>query len=142
MKATLAALAVAAALVAAAALSGCALFGTSKAERVLRFQTDLNESRQYAYQNFDPAIGDYLSLSTQNPNYTWDEWFPPADWPDTTQYRITVQDTAGDSLTATVEGPVDFGGPRTLTIGVVRLGLDWYINRLELSGHLPPLIVQ
>ena len=127
---------------AAAALSGCAVFGTSKAERVLRLQTDLNESRQYAYQNFDPAIADYVTLATRNPNYTWDDWFPPTDWPDTTEYRITVQDAAGDSITATVEGPADFGGPRTLTVGLVRLGLDWYITRLELSGRLPPLIVQ
>ena len=49
---------------------------------------------------------------------------------------------AQDSLTARVTGPVDFQGPQTLTVGLVRIGLEWYINRLELSGEVPPLIVQ
>jgi hypothetical protein len=131
-----------AALTAAAILTGCAIFGTSKAERVMRLETDLNESRACAYQNFDPAIADYLTLATQNPNYTWNVWFPPAEWPETTLYSITVEDTSADSLTATVDGPADFGGPRTLTVGLVRMGMDWYINRLELAGHVPPVIVQ
>ena len=130
------------ALAVAAVLGGCAIFGTSKAERVMRLETDLNESRQYAYQNFDPAIADYLALATQNPNSTWDDWFPPAEWPETTLYSIGVQDTGTDSITATVNGPADFAGPRTLTVGLVRLGMDWYISGLELSGHIPPVIVK
>jgi len=130
------------ALAVAAALSGCAIFGTSKAERVMRLETDLNESRQYAYQNFDPSINDYLTLATQNPNYTWDDWFPPAEWPETTLYTISVEDTGTDSITATVNGPADFAGPRTLTVSLVRVGLEWYISGLELSGHIPPVIVK
>jgi hypothetical protein len=122
-------------------LAGCAIFGTSKAERVARLEADLNESRQFAYQNFDPSIADYLTLATQDPSQTWDQWFPPAEWPETTQYTLSVQDKSTDSITATVNGPADFNGPRTLTIGLVRIGLDWYINRLELSDEVPPLIV-
>jgi hypothetical protein len=129
-----------AALAAAAILTGCAIFGTSKAERVMRLETDLNESRQFAYQNFDPDIADYLTLATQNPIYTWNVWFPPAEWPEATLYSITVKDTSADSLTATVDGPVDFGGPRTLTVGLVRIGMDWYIDRLELSGYALPIV--
>jgi hypothetical protein len=128
------------ALAVAAALSGCAIFGTSKAERVMRLETDLNESRQYAYQNFDPSINDYLTLATQNPNYTWDVWFPPAEWPETTLYTISVEDTGTDSITATVNGPADFAGPRTLTVSLVRVGLEWYISGLELSGFALPIV--
>jgi hypothetical protein len=130
------------AFAAAVAISGCAIFGTSKTERVARFETDLNENRQFAYQNFDPAIADYVTLATQSPNYTWDQWFPSAEWPDTTKYVIEVQDVGSDSIKARVTGPAEFLGPRTLTVGLVRLGLEWYINRLELSGEVPPLIVQ
>ena len=128
------------ALAVAAALSGCAIFGTSKAERVMRLETDLNESRQYAYQNFDPSINDYLTLATQNPNYTWDVWFPPAEWPETTLYTISVEDTGTDSIRATVNGPTDFAGPRTLTVSLVRVGLEWYISGLELSGFALPIV--
>jgi len=128
------------ALAVAAALSGCAIFGTSKAERVMRLETDLNESRQYAYQNFDPSINDYLTLATQNPNYTWDVWFPPAEWPETTLYTISVEDTGTDSIRATVNGPADFAGPRTLTVSLVRIGLEWYISGLELSGFALPIV--
>ena len=62
-------------------------------------------------------------------------------WSDTTKYVLEVQDTSPDSLRARVTGPVDFAGPRTLTVGLVRIGLEWYINRLELSGTYA-LIVQ
>jgi hypothetical protein len=134
-----------AALAAVAVLTSCALFGTSKAERVARLESDLNEGphgRQYAWQNFDPSIADYWDLAALPPSQTWDDWFPPAEWPDTTKYVLDVQDVGSDSLTARVTGPVDFAGPQTLTVGLVRLGMDWYINRLELSDELPPLIVQ
>ncbi len=125
------------AFAAALALSGCAIFGTSKAERVARLEYDLNGgywSRQYAYQNFDPSIADYVKLATQPPTQTWDDWFPPTEAPDTTPYALEVQNIGPDSLTARVTGPVDFGGPQTLTVGLVRLGLDWYISSLQLSG--------
>ena len=124
----------------AIALIACAPFGTSKAERVARLETDLNESRQFAYQNFDPlTTTDYLTLATQNPNYTWDQWFP-LEASDTTKYVLEVQDVGSDSLEARVTGPVDFAGPRTLTVGLVRIGLEWYINRLELSGYALPIV--
>ncbi len=132
-------------IIASLALAACAPFGTSKAERVARLEFDLNggqQSRQYAYQNFDPnTTTDYNYLATQNPNQTWDLWFPPGELSDTTQYVLEVQDTDSDSARVRVTGPVDFGAARTLTVGLVRIGLEWYINRLELSGEVPPLIV-
>ena len=136
--------AILAALAAAAVLAACAPFGTSKAERVARLEADLNDSqsRQYAYQNFDPSILDYANLAGWPPSQTWDDWFPPAEMSDTTKYILEVQDTSPDSASVRVTGPVDFAGPRTLTVGLVRIGLEWYINRLELSGEVPPLIVQ
>jgi len=116
------------------ALISCAPFGTSKAERVMRLENDLNESRQYAYQNFDPATTvDYTDLATLPPSQTWDDWFPPTEMSDTTKYVLEVQDVDSDSVRARVTGPVDFPGPQTLTVGLVRIGLEWYINRLELS---------
>ena len=126
--------AILAALAAAAVLAACAPFGTSKAERVMRLENDLNESRQYAYQNFDPATTlDYTDLATLPPSQTWDDWFPPAEMSDTTKYVLEVQDTSPDSASVRVTGPVDFPGPQTLTVGLVRIRLEWYINRLELS---------
>jgi len=123
-----------AALATAAVLTACAPFGTSKAERVMRLENDLNESRQYAYQNFDPATTvDYTDLATLPPSQTWDDWFPPTEMSDTTKYVLEVQDVDSDSVRARVTGPVDFPGPQTLTVGLVRIRLEWYINRLELS---------
>jgi hypothetical protein len=129
------------AVAAALSLTACAPFGTSKAERVMRLENDLNESRQYAYQNFDPATTlDYTDLATLPPSQTWDDWFPPAEGYDTTKYVLEVQDVGPDSLRARVTGPVDFFGPRTLDASLVRIGLEWYINRLELSGYPAPIV--
>jgi hypothetical protein len=126
------------------ALASCAPFGTSKAERVARLEFDLNggvQSRQYAYQNFDPATtADYVDLATRPPSQTWDDWFPPTEWPETAEYVLEVQDVGSDSLTARVTGPADFEGPRTLTVGLVRVGMEWYINRLDLSGYILPIV--
>jgi hypothetical protein len=118
-----------------ALLAGCALFGTSKTERVMRFEYDLNHNRRYAYQNFlESATTDYVSLATQDPAYTWNGWFPPAEWPETSEYAITIDDTSSETVQATAAGPSDFGGPRSLTFGMVRSGIYWYIERLTLSG--------
>jgi hypothetical protein len=115
-------------------LGGCALFGTSKTERVMRFETDLNENRQFAYQNFlESATTDYSLLANSDPVATWDQWFPPAEYPDDTLYTFTVEDTTSDSVTATVTGPAEFTG-NTLVFGMVRDGLYWYIERLTLDG--------
>jgi hypothetical protein len=116
-------------------LAGCAPFGTSQAERAARLEYDLNHSRRYAYQNFlQSATTDYVTLATQNPIYTWDKWFPPAEWPETTEYTISVDDVSGGTVQATVSGPSDFGGSKSLTFGMVRSGLYWYIEKLTLEG--------
>lgn len=116
-------------------LGGCALFGTSKAERVTLFENDLNGNRQFAYQNFlAAATADYSFIANTDPVATWDQWFPPAEYPDETPYAFTFEDTTTDSVTVTVTGPVGFGGPKTLVFGMVRDGLYWYIERLTLDG--------
>ena len=116
-------------------LASCALFGTSKTERVMRFETDLNENRSFAYQNFlESATTDYAKLAYQTLSVTWDFWFPPAEWPETTEYTITVEDVATDSVTATVTGPTDFGSAKTLVLGMVRVGIYWYLEKLTLDG--------
>jgi hypothetical protein len=37
---------------------------------------------------------------------------------------------------ATVFGPSDFGGSKSLTFGMVRSGLYWYIEKLTLEGSV------
>jgi hypothetical protein len=131
------------ALAAAIALSSCAPFGTSKAERVARLEFDLNggyQSRQYAYQNFDPdTTTDYVDLATLPPSQTWDDWFP-LEALDTVKYSLEIQDISSDSVKVRVTGPAAFEGPRTLDIDMVRIGLEWYINRLQLSGYALPIV--
>ena len=118
-------------------LAGCAPFGTSQAERAARFEYDLNHNRRYAFQNFlQSATTDYVTLATQNPVYTWDVWFPPAEYPETTEYTIVVDNVSGGTAQATVSGPSDFGGSKSLTFGMVRSGLYWYIEKLTLEGSV------
>ncbi len=116
-------------------LGGCAPFGTSQAERAARFEYDLNHNRSFAYQNFLPsattAYNDLVGLPLTE---TWNQWFPPADWPETTEYTISVDDVSGETVQATVSGPSDFAGPKSLTFGMVRSGLYWYIEKLTLEG--------
>jgi hypothetical protein len=101
----------------------------------MRFEYDLNHNRQYAYQNFlESATTDYVSLATSNTAYTWDKWFPPTEWPETAEYTITIEDVSGETVQATVAGPSDFGGAQSLTFGMVRSGIYWYIEKLTLSG--------
>ena len=118
-------------------IAGCALFGTSQAERVALFEYDLNLNRRYAYRNFlQSATSDYVTLATQNPIYTWNVWFPPAEYPDTTKYTISVDEVSGETVEATVSGPSDFTGPKSLTFGMVRSGIYWYIEKLTLDGSV------
>jgi hypothetical protein len=122
-------------LASALLLGSCALFGTSKTERVMRLEADLNGNRAYAYQNFlESATTDYVTLATQSPVYTWDQWFPPANWPETTGYTFTVEAVTPDSVTATVTGPSNFGSAKTAVFGVVRAGIYWYLEKLTLAG--------
>ena len=91
--------------------AGCAPFGTSKRDRVLRFEADLNESREYLYQNFlESETVQYATIRDSDTTYTWDEWFP-VDFPQTGTYTITLDSFFGDPLDATVEGPEAFSGP-------------------------------
>jgi hypothetical protein len=118
-------------------IAGCALFGTSQAERAARFEYDLNHNRRDAYQNFlQSATTDYVTLATQNPIYTWNVWFPPAEYPETTEYTISVDEVSGETVKATVSGPLDFTGPKSLTFGMVRSGIYWYIEKLTLDGSV------
>ena len=116
-------------------LGSCAPFGTSQAERAARFEYDLNHNRHFAYQNFIPssttAYDDLVGLPL---NETWNKWFPPAEYPETTEYTISVDDVSGGTVQATVSGPSDFGGSKSLTFGMVRSGLYWYIEKLTLEG--------
>ena len=115
-------------------LTSCAPFGTSKQDRVLRFEADLNDARDYLYQNFlEAETTDYATIRDSNTSYTWDEWFP-LDFPDTGTYTISLDSTFGNPLEGTVDGPEVFGGPKSIQFHFARAGVYWYLEGLTLSG--------
>jgi len=116
------------------ALTSCAPFGTSKKERVLRFEADLNGSREYVYQNFlETETVDYAMIRDSDTAYTWDDWFP-LDFPETGTYTITLDSVFGNPLEGTVDGPDVFGGPKPIEFYFARSGIYWYLEGLTLDG--------
>jgi hypothetical protein len=116
------------------ALASCAPFGTSKKDRVLRFEADLNGSREYAYQNFlEAETTDYTTIRDNDTGTTWDMWFPP-DFPDSGSYTITLDTHIGNPLLGTVDGPDAFGGPQSIQFHFARSGVYWYLEGLTLGG--------
>ena len=112
----------------------CAPFGTSKRERVLLFEADLNGSREYVYQNFlEEETVDYATIRDSDTAYTWDVWFPP-DFPDTGTYTITLDSVFGNPLEGTVDGPDAFNGPQPIEFHFARSGVYWYLEGLNLAG--------
>jgi hypothetical protein len=121
-------------VVATIALGSCAPFGTSKKDRVLRFEADLNGSREYAYQNFlEAETTDYTTIRDNDPGTTWDVWFPP-DFPDPGTYTISLDSLFGNPLDGTVNGPDAFGGPKSIQFHFARSGVYWYLEGLTLEG--------
>jgi hypothetical protein len=122
-----------AALIALAVLAGCAPFGTTRKERVQRFEVGLNENREYLYQEFyEPLTSDYATLQTSPATATWDVWFPPG-FPDPGTYSVSADSYLGDFVEAVVTGP-GFANPKPLRLYMVRSGLEWYIEKLVLDG--------
>ena len=127
-------IALAAAVALAAILTSCAPFGTSKRDRVLRFEADLNDSREYLYQNFlDSETYNYTIIRDSDPGETWDMWFPPG-FPDPGTYTITLDSLFGNPLEGTVDGPDVFGGPKSIDFHLTRSGLYWYLTAIDLDG--------
>ena len=121
-------------LIFTAILTSCAPFGTSKRDRVLRFEADLNESREYLYQNFlESETTQYATIRDSDTTYTWDEWFP-VDFQQTGTYTITLDSLFGNPLDATVEGPDVFSGPKSIEFHFARSGVYWYLEGLTLEG--------
>jgi hypothetical protein len=120
--------------------TSCAPFGTSKRERVLLFEADLNGSREYLYQNFlEEETVDYATIRDSDTGSTWDYWFPP-DFPDGGTYTITLDSVFGNPLEGTVDGPDAFNGPKSIEFYIVRSGIYWYLEKLILDGN-PPIVV-
>jgi hypothetical protein len=119
------------------ALGSCALVGTSRKDRMMRFEVGLNENRPELYQDFFAgATSDYDTLRTTDVGQTWDVWFPPG-YPTPGTYTLEfVENLRGsvDGVLATVSGPAEFGSPKSLELRMVRVGLDWYLAALELDG--------
>jgi hypothetical protein len=117
-----------------AILTSCAPFGTSKRDRIRRFEADLNGDRKYLYQNFlESETTDYAKIRDDDIGTTWDDWFPPG-FPDPGTYSISVDSLIGDPSDGTIDGPDDFGGPKSITFYFVRSGIYWYLEGLTLEG--------
>ncbi len=117
-----------------AIVTSCSPFGTSKRERVLRFEADLNGSREYVYQNFlEAETVDFATIRDSDTAYTWDDWFPP-DFPGAGTYTITLDSVFGNPLEGTVDGPDVFGGPQPIEFYFARSGVYWYLEGLNLDG--------
>jgi hypothetical protein len=121
-------------------VTSCSPFGTSKRERVQRFEADLNGSREYAYQNFlEAETVQYATIRDSDPGSTWDVWFP-LDFPEPGIYTITLDSVFGNPLEGTVDGPDVFSGPKSIEFNFARSGIYWYIEKLTLDGT-PPIVV-
>jgi len=119
---------------AAGVITSCAPFGTSKRDRVLRFEADLNSSREYLYQNFlEAETTQYDTIRDSDTAYTWDDWFP-VEFLETGTYSITLDSMFGNPLDATVEGPAVFGGPKSMQFHFARSGVYWYLEGLTLDS--------
>ena len=115
-------------------LVGCAPFATSKRDRALLFEADLNGAREFLYQNFlESETVDYATIRDYDPGQTWDTWFPPG-FPDPGTYTITLDTFFGNPLEATVDGPSAFEGPKTLKLHFIRSGIYWYLEGLTLES--------
>ncbi|MBN1835627.1 MAG: hypothetical protein JW820_07245 [Spirochaetales bacterium] len=115
-------------------VASCAPFGTSREERIQRFEVGLNENREYLYLDFyEPLTTDYAVLQSSDVSVTWDIWFPPG-YPDPGSYTVEVPNASGDVVEALVYGPDSFAGPKSLRLHMVRDGLEWYLERLVLDG--------
>jgi hypothetical protein len=115
-------------------LTSCAPFGTSKRDRVLRFEADLNSAREYLYQNFlEAETVQYDTIRDSDTAYTWDYWFP-AEVLENDTYTITLDSLLGNPLEGTVEGPSEFGGPKSIGFYFARSGVYWYLEGLTLDG--------
>ena len=115
-------------------IASCAPFGTSKRDRVLRFEADLNGSREYVYQNFlEAETTQYAMIRDSDTAYTWDKCFP-VGFPEAGTYTITLDTFFGDPLEATVEGPAVFDGPKSAEFHFTRSGVYWYLTGITLDG--------
>jgi hypothetical protein len=126
----------AAVIVAAAAclLTACAPFGTSRRERVERFEADLNYNREFVYENFlESATSQYAQIRDDPPGATWDVWFP-VPYPEGGNYYISIDNLFSNPIQATVDGPDIFDGPKSLQLHMVRSGVYWYLKGLTLEG--------
>ncbi|MEE9307257.1 MAG: hypothetical protein V3V57_07025 [Spirochaetia bacterium] len=115
-------------------ITSCSPFGTSKKERVLRFEADLNGAREYVYQNFlEAETVEYATIRDSDTAYTWDFWFP-LDFPEPGIYTITLDSVFGNPLEGTVDGPDVFSGPQPIEFYFARSGIYWYLEGLNLDG--------
>ena len=109
---------------------GCDL-AVTVTQRVEYFFVDLNTARDQLHTNFrtaDPLDGDAIKAPA-----FWSVDFPVGDG---TPYTYAGLDpTSPANVTATISGPPEFFGPKSITFVMVQEGMSWYIQELYLNGN-------
>jgi hypothetical protein len=128
---------------------GCT-FGVTIQGRLDQFVSDLNAAdRSELYLNLDPSLVDYEALKATAywGNDVSTGWFPLVGVDTPYSLSAVVVDDPGTgtaTVTATIDGPVLFGGPWDIVFGLVKVDLDWMIESIILDGDsvvpLPPPI--
>ena len=115
-------------------LMRCAMTAVSIDQRISSFTDRLNSTdRSNAYKEFHPDLSQDASSGALN-GYDWSTPFPLVGAG--TPYSITnVDETDPSNVTATINGPLAFGGPKALKLVMALYKTDdWRIQELWLSG--------
>jgi hypothetical protein len=115
-------------------LMSCALTPVSIDQRITSFTDKLNSSdRSHAVDDFHPSLSQDASSGALN-GYDWSIPFPLVGAG--TPYSITsINESNPSNVTATINGPGAFGGPKALKLVMALYNTnDWRIQELWLNG--------
>jgi hypothetical protein len=119
---------------------GCGLTSVSIDQRISSFTDNLNlADRGSTWKDFHPELTqDVVSNVLQI--YDWSVPFPVVGVD--TPYSITVlNETDPSNVTATIDGPAAFFGPKNLKLVMQLYGIaDWRIQELWMDSGTPPLV--
>jgi hypothetical protein len=115
-------------------LMSCSMTSVSIDDRISSFTDGLNSAgRSNMVGQFHPTLSQDASSGALN-GYDWSIPFPLVG--SGTPYSITgVNELDPTNVTATINGPVAFGGPKALKLVMALSGTnDWRIQSLSLGG--------
>jgi hypothetical protein len=106
-------------------LEGCDLLPLSIEDRIASFENDINNDRDNAYLNFDPATTDWY-VGIQDPDF-WNAPFDAAKRP----YTITVVDSSNElSVDCTISGTGGYTFGPQIIFKMIQVGNSWYIEEI------------